>query len=67
MRFDIKTCSGCNVDPRKAKTQPPPPAEESSAELFLRASELRVQATRLSARAEELERVALARIKRHDY
>lgn len=52
---------------RTAKTLPPPPAEESSVELFMRASELRVQATRLAARAEELERIALARISRRDY
>lgn len=56
-----------NKSTRIADTMPPPPAEESSAELFLRASELRVQATRLAARADELERVALARINRRDY
>jgi hypothetical protein len=56
-----------DVSTRTAKTLPPPPIEESSGELFLRASELRVQATRLIARADELERVALARIKRRDY
>lgn len=56
-----------DVSMRTAKTMPPPPAEESSAELFLRASELRVEASKLAARAAELERIALARIKRRDY
>lgn len=56
-----------DVSMRTAKTMPPPPSEESAAELFLRASELRVEATKLAARAAELERIALARIKRRDY